>query len=102
MSKTAFVTGGTGFLGINLIRTLCEDNWSVTALHRPTSNLKYIKDLPIQLVEASITDKASLEKAIPENTEVVFHLAGDTNMWSKNNARQTTINVDGTKNMIDI
>ncbi len=102
MKKTAFVTGGTGFLGINLIRALCEKNWSVTALHRPTSNLKYLKDLPIKLAEGSITAKASLEKAIPQNTEVVFHLAGDTNMWSKNNARQTAINVDGTRNMIDV
>ena len=102
MPKSAFVTGGSGFLGTNLIRALINENWSVTALHRSSSNLKYIKDLPIQLVEGSITDKSSLQNAIPKNTEVVFHIAGDTNMWSKNNARQTAINVDGTRNILEV
>ena len=102
MSKTAFVTGGTGFLGINLIKVLCKANWQVTALHRSTSNLKYIKEFPVQLVEGSITDKASLIKAIPENTEVVFHVAGDTSAWSKKNTTQTAIHVDGTRNIIEV
>lgn len=39
MKKTAFVTGGTGFLGTNLIEELVSEGWEVTALHRPTSNL---------------------------------------------------------------
>ena len=102
MAKTAFVTGGTGFLGINLLRALCDQGWKVTALHRSSSQLDYIKDLPIQLVEGSITDRDSLQAAIPEATEVVFHLAGDTNMWSKRNDLQTRINVDGTRNMVEI
>jgi len=101
MSKTAFVTGGTGFLGINLLHKLCEQGWQVTALHRPSSELKYIQHLPIQLVEGSITDKASLIAGIPTGTEVIFHLAGDTNMWRPNNDRQRLINVEGTRNMIE-
>ena len=102
MSKTAFVTGGTGFLGINLIKALCEEGWEVTALHRSTSNLKYIEEFPVQLVEGSITDRDSLIRAIPENCDVVFHVAGDTSHWSKKNATQTAIHVDGTRNMIEI
>jgi nucleoside-diphosphate-sugar epimerase len=39
MAKTAFVTGGTGFIGINLIQLLVSEGWDVTALHRPTSNI---------------------------------------------------------------
>lgn len=102
MQKIAFITGGTGFLGANLIKTLCEADWKVTALHRKTSNLKYIKDFPIQFVEGSITDRASLVQAMPENTDVVFHVAGDTNQWSKKNAQQTAIHVEGTQNMVDV
>ncbi|MDH4248320.1 MAG: NAD-dependent epimerase/dehydratase family protein, partial [Deltaproteobacteria bacterium] len=33
----AFVTGGTGFLGLNLIQALTQGGWEVTALHRPDS-----------------------------------------------------------------
>ena len=102
MSKTAIVTGGTGFLGINLIKALCEEGWEVTALHRSTSNLKYIQEFPVQLVEGSITDRDSLVRAIPEHCEVVFHVAGDTSHWSKKNATQTAIHVDGTRNMIEV
>lgn len=100
MKKRAFVTGGTGFIGTNLIKELIDIDWEITALHRPQSDLSKLKSLPVNLVEGSITNLSSLQKAIPEDTEVVFHLAGDTNMWSQNNDRQTEINVGGTKNMI--
>ncbi len=101
MTKTAFVTGGTGFIGINLVELLVNEGWDVTALHRPTSNLTYLKGFPIKLAEGSITDRESLERAIPEGTDVVFHVAGDTNLWSKRNAHQNAINIDGTRNMVD-
>lgn len=100
MAKRAFVTGGTGFIGINLVKELVDREWSVTALHRPTSDLSTLETLPVNLAEGSITELSTLQQAIPEDTDVVFHLAGDTNMWSKNNERQTEVNVTGTKNMV--
>lgn len=102
MSTTAFVTGGTGFIGINLIELLVREGWSVTALHRATSNLTYLSRFPIALAEGSITDRASLERAIPEGTDVVFHVAADTNFWSKKNAQQDANNIDGTRNMVEV
>jgi nucleoside-diphosphate-sugar epimerase len=102
MARTAFVTGGTGFIGINLIELLVEEGWQVTALHRPTSNLTYLKRFPITLVEGSITDRESLESAMPERTEVVFHVAGDTSFWKKKNAQQNAINIDGVRNMVEV
>ena len=34
--KTAFVTGASGFIGVNLVKQLGEAGWSVTAMHRHT------------------------------------------------------------------
>ena len=100
--KSAFVTGATGFLGINLVQQLLSDGWKVTALHRKTSNLSYLKRFDVTLVEGAITDKASLEKAIPENVDAVFHVAANTSMWSKYNKQQYQDNVIGTRNMVEV
>ena len=46
MSRTAFVTGGTGFLGWHIIDQLLKEGWEVTALHRESSDLTYLNRLP--------------------------------------------------------
>ena len=101
MAPTAFVTGGSGFIGINLIELLVREGWDVTALHRATSDLTYLKRFPIKLVEGSVTDRESLTRGMPEGTDAVFNVAGDTNMWSRKNAQQNATNIDGTRNTVD-
>jgi dihydroflavonol-4-reductase len=98
--RTAFVTGATGFLGLNLVRQLTDLGWKVIALHRARSNLTYLQRFPVQLVEGAIEDSASLEGALPDGVDVVFHVAADVSFWSRNNARQTRTNVDGTRNVV--
>ena len=100
MSRTAFVTGATGFLGLNLVRGLLDQGWTVTALHRPSSDLTYLKDLPLSLVEGDILDADGLATATPEGVDAFFHVAGDTSLWSGHDAQQTRINVEGTHNAI--
>ena len=100
MCKKAFVTGATGFIGINLVKLLIKEGWHVTALHRSSSKLSELKKYPVDLVEGSVTKPRSLQNKIPENAEVLFHLAADTSVWSRYNERQTNVNVVGTQNMI--
>src|SRR5260370_19143789 len=100
--RTAFVTGATGFLGPNLVAHLPELGWTVLALHRAQSNLTYLKRFPVHLVEGSVEDAASLERALPEGADAVFHAAGDVSFWSRHNARQTRTNVDGTRNLVAV
>ncbi len=100
--KTAFVTGATGFLGINLVQQLLDAGWQVTALHRKTSNLTYLKRFDVVLKEGAITDKESLVAAMPESADAVFHVAANTSMWSKFNDQQYQDNVIGTRNMVEV
>jgi dihydroflavonol-4-reductase len=100
-SRAAFVTGGTGFVGLNVIKELMVRGWDVTALHRPSSDLKLLKRFHPKLAVGALTDPASLLAAIPEGTDTIFHVAGNTNMWRGGNAEQTRDNVDGTRHIVD-
>ncbi|MDH3580553.1 MAG: SDR family oxidoreductase [Hyphomicrobiales bacterium] len=99
--KTAFVTGSTGFLGLNLVEQLTQADWDVVALHRRNSNLSHLRKFPVEMVEGDLTSLASLRRAIPQGIDAVFHVAADTSMWSRNNARQTETNVAGTANVLE-
>lgn len=99
-SKTAFVTGGTGFVGINLIHALVREGWRVVAVHRRSSNLEWLGQSGAELVVGDITDADGIREAMPEAPDVVFHVAGDTSFWRGGNAQQHRINVDGTRNVV--
>ena len=101
MTNTAFVTGSTGFLGLNLIQQLTEAGWDVTALHRASSNLAYLQRFPVTSVVGEIEDLDSLDKAMPDGVDAVFHVAGDVSFWSAHRARQWKTNVDGTHTMVE-
>lgn len=100
--KKAFVTGATGFLGLNLVEELCSAGYEVTAFHRPTSDLRFLGRFDTKRVVGTITDKVTLEEALGEGVDVVFHVAANTNVWARNNATQTRDNVDGTRNMVNV
>ena len=99
--RAAFVTGGTGFVGLNMVKELMIRGWDVTALHRPSSDLKLLKRFRPKLAVGALTDPAALLAAIPEGTDTVFHVAGNTNMWRGGNAEQTRDNVEGTRNVVE-
>lgn len=101
MSLKAFVTGGTGFVGMNLLQQLLEQGWDVTALVRQNSPLENIQGLDIRQHPGDITDPDCLRSGIPKEADAVFHVAASTNIWSRNNDLQTRINVDGTRNVME-
>lgn len=101
MTRSAFVTGGTGFVGLNLVQKLKSDGWDVTALHRASSDLSFLKRFEPHLAKGEITDAASMLAALPEGVDTLFHVAGNTNMWRKGNAQQTLENVEGTRNVVE-
>ena len=99
--KTAFVTGAAGFIGVNLVKQLGEAGWSVTAMHRETSDLTYLRPLPATRVVGDIGDRAFLESAIPEGVDAVFHVAGNVSFDSSGDEAQTHANVAGTRAVVE-
>ena len=100
MSKTAFVTGATGCVGLNLIEELLAQGWDVTAMHRAGSDRSFLQRLPVRNVKGDVTDLQSLGAIIPRDVDCVFHVAGNTSLWSRSHAEQLRVNVDGTRNVV--
>jgi nucleoside-diphosphate-sugar epimerase len=94
------VTGGTGLLGINLVRCLVAEGWDVTVMSRNEANAKFLSDLPIAYICGDICERGDVNKAT-NGQEVVFHVAGDTSWWNRQYARQWRTNVDGTVSVIE-
>lgn len=100
MSRVAFVTGGTGFVGGHLIEMLVKDGWQVSALHRPSSDPSRLITLGAIPVPGVLHQLESMVEAVPMDCDAIFHIAGNTSMWRKKNAEQNRDNVGGTHCMI--
>jgi nucleoside-diphosphate-sugar epimerase len=70
------VTGGTGFVGSHVVDLLLEAGYHVRCTVRPTSNLRWLEDKPVQLVQAEL-EGARLAEALAD-VDAVVHCAGLT------------------------
>ena len=100
MTRTAFVTGASGFVGSHVARELHRQGWTVHVLLRPTSPLEEVDDVPVIRHTGDVTDAASVAAAMPGAVDGVFHVAASTNLWSRKNAEQTRVNIEGTRNVL--
>ncbi|MBL0349701.1 MAG: NAD-dependent epimerase/dehydratase family protein [Elusimicrobia bacterium] len=99
----AFVTGSTGFLGIQLVQELAKAGWEVTALHRASSDLTELKKLAgVRFAVGDVTDRASVERGMPPEVDAVFHVAGSV-MPLPHHQEYTryAVNQTGTQNAVE-
>lgn len=102
MSKSALVSGGTGFIGQHLVAQLLDAGWDLRLLCRDPSRATDLFKADVQCFEADITDADSLSAAQGRDYDVVFHVAANTSTWRLDREQQTRTNVEGTRNMLDV
>ncbi len=95
----AFVTGGTGFIGANLVRALLARGIAVRALVRSGSDRRNLAGLEIETVVGDLRDPASLRRAM-RGCELVFHVAALYSFWVRPRKLIYEVNVGGTRNVL--
>jgi nucleoside-diphosphate-sugar epimerase len=93
--RTAFVTGGSGFIGGRLIERLVRDGWTVRALARSDGAAGRVTAVGAEPVRGDLGDVAALERGAG-GAEVTFHVAAKAEEWG-DWADFRRINVEGTK-----
>jgi len=95
-----FVTGATGFIGGRVARRLLAAGHSVTLLARDPAKAREIAALGASVHQGDITDKSTL-RAPMTGVDGVFHIAGWYKIGAHNSTPAQTINVDGTRNVLE-
>jgi nucleoside-diphosphate-sugar epimerase len=93
------VTGATGHVGANLVRTLVEKGHHVRALVHG-GNKRGLEDVACEFVDGDLLDLASLKSAFA-GAERVFHLAARISIVPGDEELVRATNADGTKNVVD-
>jgi nucleoside-diphosphate-sugar epimerase len=95
----AFVTGGSGFVGRNLIAALHKRGDSVRALCRSESARKAVVEAGAEPWEGDLSDVEVLKRGM-EGCEIIFHSAAILDRWGPR-ARFHEANVRGTENVLE-
>lgn len=95
----ALVTGGTGFIGANLVRALLKRGYRVRVLVRPSSDRRNLEGLEVELAVGDLRDPGSLARAL-EGCSLLFHVGALYSFWVRPRSLIYETNVEGTRNAL--
>jgi nucleoside-diphosphate-sugar epimerase len=94
--QKVLITGGAGFLGINLIRNLQSKGYATASLD--VEEFDYPERGRVETIKGDIRDKALLNE-IMEDVDFVIHTAAALPLYSADDIYTT--DVEGTRNVLD-
>ena len=97
MTKRCLITGGAGFLGINLIRYLLEKGWTVTSLDTAEFPFGDVAGR-INICKGDVRDREFLHRSL-KDIDIVVHSAAALPLAKKQDIISTE--VDGTRNVLE-
>ncbi|MGI5876637.1 MAG: NAD-dependent epimerase/dehydratase family protein [Dethiobacteria bacterium] len=96
MGKRYLITGGAGFLGINLVRYLLKKGFLIRTLD--IAEFDYPEKDQVEIFRGDIRDKKIVDKAV-RGSDIVIHGAAALPLYTKEEIFSTEI--DGTKNVLE-
>ncbi len=97
--RTAFLTGGTGFIGGHVARSLAAEGWKVRLLVRDPRRAAgpLLEGVPTEVVAGRLEDEAALAAAL-SGVDAIVHVAGLTQARTFGEYRE--VNARGTERLV--
>src|SRR5262245_20881747 len=95
-----FVTGGSGFIGGNLVHELVRRGHTVRALLRPGSDLRGLQGANFERIDGDVSDISALKAGLV-GCDWCFHVAASYHLWLRDYGPMYAANVEGTRNVIE-
>lgn len=93
-----FITGGTGYLGQELIKTLLQRNHEISALVRSPRKASTLGPA-VKRLDGSIENRSSFESSL-KGQDAFVHIAALVKMWARDRSQFDRINVQATESAI--
>lgn len=94
------VTGGTGFIGANIVRELLAAGAGVRVLARAGGDRRALEGVKVEIIEGDLLDPASVRRAVA-GVETVYHVAADYRLWTADPPALYRANVEGTRTVLE-
>jgi dihydroflavonol-4-reductase len=98
--RRVLVTGGHGFIGSVVVRTLIKEGATVRCLVRASSKLDRLDGLAFERAEGDVRDPASLRQAL-EGCDGAIHLAGLSSWDLIDSPAMKEVTEGGTRNLLE-
>ncbi|MGW8315930.1 MAG: SDR family oxidoreductase [Bacteroidales bacterium] len=94
-----FVSGATGYIGVQLVRRLVKEGYEVHALYRSVNKTLPLKMKGVTLFKGDIQEPGSLDAAM-KGCSQAYHVAAFASVWTPDQDQIYRLNVEGALHVV--